>query len=547
MAEIGRPLRRKSSFWAILLGLAAAATATAATLPAGFTEAQVASGLGSPTAMAFAPDGRLFVTEQGGTLRVIKNGTLLATPFLTVTVNSSGERGLLGVAFDPSFATNNFVYVYYTATTPAIHNRVSRFTANGDTALAGSETVLLDLNNLSGATNHNGGAIHFGPDGKLYIAVGENANSANSQSLSNLLGKVLRINPNGTIPSDNPFFLTAANNNRAIWALGLRNPFTMAFQPGTGRMFINDVGQSTWEEIDDGIAGSNYGWPVNEGPTANPSYRSPIYWYGHGDGNFLGCAITGGTFYNPAVSQFPGSYANVYFFADFCGGWINVLDPANGNAVTGFATGIDAPVDLKVDASGSLYYLARGGSTSGAVYRVDFFRAVAASSRKVHGGTATFDLPLASAPGNPTVEPRSGGAAGGDHTIVFTFNKSVTAGTAAVTEGTAIAGVPTFSGSEMSVPLTGVANEQYVTVTVSNVVATDGTTDGSGSVRVGFLLGDVSQNRVVTLTDLGLVNAQIAQFVTATNYLNDVNTSGTLSVADKGITNTQLTKSLPAP
>src|SRR4030095_3592132 len=119
------------------------------------------------------------------------NGALLATPFVSLTVDANGERGLLGVAFDPNFATNNFVYVYYTATTPAVHNRVSRFTAsaaNPDVAVVGSEVVILDLNNLSSATNHNGGAIHFGPDGMLYIAVGENANAANSQILTNLLG-----------------------------------------------------------------------------------------------------------------------------------------------------------------------------------------------------------------------------------------------------------------------------------------------------------------------------------------------------------------------
>src|SRR6185369_3625264 len=128
------------------------------------------------------PDGRLFVAEQGGRLRVIKNNALLPTPFVTLTVESSGERGLLGIAFDPGFATNHWVYVYYTATTPSVHNRVSRLTANGDVAVAGSETVLLELENLN-ATNHNGGSIHFGPDGKLYVAVGENANSANSQVL----------------------------------------------------------------------------------------------------------------------------------------------------------------------------------------------------------------------------------------------------------------------------------------------------------------------------------------------------------------------------
>lgn len=183
--------------------------------------------------MAFAPDGRLFVCQQTGQLRVISNGSLLPTPFLSVTVNSSGERGLLGVTFDSDFANNHYVYIYYTATTPALHNRVSRFTANGDVAVAGSEVVILDLNNLSSATNHNGGAIHFGPDGKLYIAVGENATSSNSQTLNNLLGKILRINADGTIPTDNPFYTVASGNNRAIRALGLRNPYTFTFQPGT--------------------------------------------------------------------------------------------------------------------------------------------------------------------------------------------------------------------------------------------------------------------------------------------------------------------------
>jgi glucose/arabinose dehydrogenase len=389
-----------SSSWrvlgALILFLLVAATAAhAATLPAGFTESLVANGLSSPTAMAFAPDGRLFVTQQGGQLRVIKNGALLSTPFLTVTVSSSGERGLLGLAFDPNFATNQYIYVYYTATTPTLHNLVSRFTASGDTAVAGSEAIILELDNLSSATNHNGGALHFGPDGKLYIAVGENANSANSQTLSNLLGKILRINPDGSIPVDNPFYGTASGKNRAIWALGLRNPFTFSFQPGTSRMLINDVGQNTWEEINDGIAGSNYGWPSTEGPTSNSSFRGPIYWYGHGSGSTTGCAITGGTFYNPATQQFPAEYRGTYFFADFCSGWIRRIDPDTGNA-TAFATGISSPVDLRVTDDGSLYYLARG---AGAVYRIRSTASQAPqitahpSDRTVSvGGSATFTV-----------------------------------------------------------------------------------------------------------------------------------------------------------
>ncbi len=352
----------------IFVGLYVSRVAQAATVPGGFTDSLVANGLANPTAMEFAPDGRLFVCEQGGTLRVIKNGALLATPFLTVTVNSSGERGLLGVAFDPNFAINQFVYIYYTATTPTIHNRISRFTASGDAAVAGSETIILELNNLSTATNHNGGAIHFGPDGNLYVAVGDNANGANAQSFSTLHGKMLRIFSNGGIPTDNPFFNQTTGNNRAIWALGLRNPFTFSFQPGTGRMFINDVGQSTTEEINDGIAGSNYGWPTCEGicNPPNSNFRDPIYIYLNDAST---CAITGGAFYNPQTTQFPSTYVGNYFFADYCAGWIRKLDPANGNAVSGFATGISSPVDLKVSTDGSLYYLARG---TGSVHKIEY-------------------------------------------------------------------------------------------------------------------------------------------------------------------------------
>jgi len=360
----------------ILPGLAAAflllsafsLSISAVTLPAGFVGSTVASGLSAPTAMDFAPDGRLFVCLQGGNLRVIKNGVLLAAPFVSLTVDSAGERGLLGIAFDPNFATNNFLYVYYTVPGTFAHNRVSRFTANGDVAVANSETVILDLDNLSGAGNHNGGAIHFGPDGKLYIAVGENANGSNSQTLANLLGKVLRINADGTIPTDNPFFNTATGKNRAIWALGLRNPFTFAFRPGTTRMFINDVGESTWEEINDGIAGSNYGWPITEGPTTDPRFRAPLFAYGHGSGGTFGCAIAGGTFYNPATVQFPSSYVGKYFFADLCNGWIRQLDPSN-NTAADFASGISQPVDLKISTDGSLYYLSIGSSS---VFKVQY-------------------------------------------------------------------------------------------------------------------------------------------------------------------------------
>ena len=366
------------AFHLLALSVLLAVPATAATLPPGFSETLIAGGLQAPTAMAFAPDGRLFVCEQSGTLRVIRNGALLPAPFTSLTVSVLGERGLLGVAFDPGFAVNGYVYVYYTATSPTIHNRVSRFTAVGDVAVAESETVLLDLEPL-GATNHNGGAIHFGKDGKLYVAVGENAVAVNSQTLSNRLGKILRINADGTIPTDNPFYLTATGVNRSIWALGLRNPYTFAVEPLFGGLFINDVGQNSFEEVNHGVAGANYGWPATEGPTNDPEFRSPLYSYSHASG----CAISGGAFHDMSRSQFPITYWGSYFFADLCGGWIRSRLP-NGT-VMAFASGISQPVDLKMGSDGSLYYLARG---SGAVYRITYAPGAHTVDIRVNGGDA---------------------------------------------------------------------------------------------------------------------------------------------------------------
>src|SRR6478736_1309959 len=178
------------------------------TVPSGFVDSTVASGLSAPTAMAFSPDGRLFVSEQGGVMRVLKNGAVLAEPFVTLRVDSAGGRGLLGVAFDPDFAGNGFVYVYYTVPGRrgvAAHNRVSRFTASGDLAARRSERILVDLPDLTSAPNHNGGSVVFGPDGKLYIGVGENNDGVNAPDITTRLGKILRINPDGSLPTDNPF------------------------------------------------------------------------------------------------------------------------------------------------------------------------------------------------------------------------------------------------------------------------------------------------------------------------------------------------------
>jgi glucose/arabinose dehydrogenase len=337
--------------------------------PAGFTRSNLVTGLSAATAFAQAPDGRIFVAQQGGQLRIVQNGTLLPTPFMTLTVDDDGERGLIGVTLHPQFATNRWVYVYYTTPENGVHNRISRFTANPSSpniVSVGSELRIADLPGLSGATNHNGGAMHFGSDGKLYVAVGDNANSAKAPDLNDPFGKMLRFNEDGTIPTDNPHYQAPATLVDAIWASGLRNPFTFAVRPSDGRMHINDVGQGTWEEINVGAPGADYGWPSTEGPTSAAGITGPLFAYDHDGGSasgpggfFSGCAITGGTFYG-ASGAFPAPYRNSYYFGDFCTLFVGRLDLANGNAAYQFGSLQDAPVDMLVGTDGALHVLTRG-------------------------------------------------------------------------------------------------------------------------------------------------------------------------------------------
>ena len=371
--------------------------AAAQSFPTGFSQVLVANGLSSPTSMAFAPDGRIFVTQQGGQLRIIKNGALLAQPFVTVSTTASGERGLDGVAIDPNFATNKYVYVFYTLSTGA-RNRVSRFTANGDVAVAGSELVVLDLDPLSSATNHNGGSMQFGPDGKLYIGTGENANTSWAQNLDSYHGKILRINPDGSVPAGNPYTTGSAQRQR-VWSWGLRNPFTLSFQPGTGRLFVNDVGQVYWEEINEATtANKNFGWAWEEGMGTNPAYTSPIYTYEHQSTGGDGCAITGGTFFNPSSTNYPASYVGKYFYMDYCGNWIKMLTLSGSTATSaGFATNIaGSAVSIKTGTDGNLYFLSRNNS---AIYKISYTGSAAPvitnqpqSITVAQGNNATFSV-----------------------------------------------------------------------------------------------------------------------------------------------------------
>ena len=354
------------------------AQAVRAALPAGFRQETVATSLEQPTAMAFAPDGRLFVTEKTGAIRVIKNGVLRNKPYKTLNVSTESERGLLGIAFDPEFPTRPFVYVYYTTGPGAKNysgspkNRVARLKGTGDIATK-KEKILLD-NIPSDAGNHNGGDIHFGPDSKLYIAVGDGGQyHTDSQKLNNLRGKILRLNKDGTIPADNPY-VGQGSKRGEIWAYGLRNPWRFTLRPSNNALFIADVGQNTWEEIDLGKATGNYGWPDWEGPcpgsapncTPNPdnypdNLEYPRHYYKHS----VGHSITGGEFVTG--SNYPAPYEGGYFYGDYVAGWIKVLtfDASNNvTAETDFDT-VNGPVDFLLGPDGNIYVIALN---DGAIY-----------------------------------------------------------------------------------------------------------------------------------------------------------------------------------
>jgi glucose/arabinose dehydrogenase len=336
------------------------------THPAGFVRED--TGWWSGSALAQTPDGRFLVALLGGEVLVMKNGAQLPDPMLTLTnVDRNGERGLIGVAVDPDFATNGWIYVHYTTTEngpipsePGAHNRITRYTVTGDTA--GSPTVLVDLPPLSSSI-HNGGAMHFGADGKLYVGVGDNAIGSQAPDLASVFGKILRFNSDGSIPADNPYYSSQAGLARAIWARGLRNPFTFAVQPGTGRLHINDVGQNSWEEINLGAPAANYGWPSTEGPTGAAGIAAPLFTYAHGTwvppgsgpgGFFGGCAIVGGDFY-PGAGTFPPAYRGSYYFTDFCSGFVGRIDLANGNDAYAFGKVPAGSIGMIVGLDGSLY------------------------------------------------------------------------------------------------------------------------------------------------------------------------------------------------
>lgn len=340
----------------------------------------VASGLSSPLYLTSpAADPRLFIVEQPGRVRIVKNGQLLARPFLDIgdRVKAGGEQGLLGLAFHPRYDQNGFFYVDYTDRTG--DTRVERYQVSAsDPDVAERQSARLILFQQQPFANHNGGMLLFGPDHKLYIGLGDGGSGGdpqgNGQNLGTLLGKILRIDIDAgdpyAVPPDNPFVgRTGARGE--IWAYGLRNPWRFAFDSASGTLLIGDVGQNAWEEVDAAPAsagGLNYGWNRLE---ATHCYASstcdstgtvrPVLEYGHGEG----CAVTAGFVYRGKAAP---ALAGQYVYSDYCAGWVRSFE-LQGGAATNLRTwdvgDVGQVLSYGVDSGGELYLL----SSNGNVYR----------------------------------------------------------------------------------------------------------------------------------------------------------------------------------
>jgi glucose/arabinose dehydrogenase len=341
----------------------------------------VASGLNNPLYLtAPAGDPRLFVVTQNGTIRIVQNGQLLATPFLDVAskITSGGERGLLSVAFDPAYATNGFFYVNYTDRNG--HTVVERYRVSSDANRADAASAKQILFVQQPFANHNGGHQVFGLDGMLYVAMGDGGSGGdpqnNGQNRNSLLGKLLRIDVSRgdpyAIPSDNPFVgQTGARGE--VWAYGLRNPWRIWFDPTDRQLYVADVGQNAIEEVNVVAAttrGVNYGWRIMEGASCfNPSsgcdrtgLTLPALTYTHAGG---ACSVTGGIVYRGArIPELRGHY----FYGDYCAGWVKSFRYANGQATdekTWDVGDVGSILSFGEDATGEMYLL----SANGRVYR----------------------------------------------------------------------------------------------------------------------------------------------------------------------------------
>ncbi|NNK80935.1 MAG: glucose dehydrogenase, partial [Flavobacteriales bacterium] len=322
------------------------------TLPSGFNISTYIEGVNLPTQMVEAPDGRIFIAEKDGGIRIVENGLLLQEPFYTVETETPGERGITGLLLHPEFEINGYVYIYYTIP-DSNRNQLLRVQSAGNTAIPGSEEVIFDFDPMWAAW-HNGGGMVFDNAGDLILGVGDGTGGIHASQLLTTLGKIIRIHDDGSIPLDNPFIDITEEHLKAIYALGIRNPYSMAIQRSTGRIFFNDVGSETWEEVNEVIVGGHYGWNAIEGPIqpddeAPEDYQEPIFAYDHSQG----CAVVGASFYEPEEPIFPEVYQGMYFFMEHCLGSIFYLDP-NTYESTLFVEGLQFPNSLLTLKDGSM-------------------------------------------------------------------------------------------------------------------------------------------------------------------------------------------------
>ncbi len=360
-----------------------------ASVPKNIKYETVVTGLTNPLFLTHAGDGsgRLFIVQRGGQILIYKNAQLNETPFLDISgiINSSGgEQGLLGLAFDPNYETNGRFFVVYTITANnAI--RLARFNVSSDPDIAETNgTTILTISKTNSFTNHNGGMIAFGPDGYLYMAVGDSGGGGdpdnNGQNKNILFGKILRLDVSGatySIPSTNPF-VGDPNVREEIWAYGLRNPWRFSFDRSNGDLYIGDVGQNLQEEVDFQDAasngGENYGWRILEGNlcynpascTPPPGYVPPVAIYDHGENDSIGCSVTGGYVYRGTA--FP-ALTGVYLYGDFCQGriwgmmrnssnqWVSSLIVDTNYFISSFGEDENGEVYLTDYGSGSVIHL----------------------------------------------------------------------------------------------------------------------------------------------------------------------------------------------
>jgi len=350
----------------VTVGVAAWLTvvpAGATDLPPGFQETVLVSGM-LPVAIDWAEDGDMWIATRDGDIWTFRAGATVKVA--TLTIQEGGEHGVAAIQVDPDYATNGHVWIYYTAPGPP-RNRLSRFTYSGGVLV--DETVVLEGPALVN-TIHTGGCLRFAADGTIFLAMGDDAQgSVTAQNPYDLRGKVLHLNRDGSPASDNPY-LDGASGDPLVWALGFRNPYRCSLQPMTENLFVGDVGQFDWEEIDIATAGGNYGWAAVEGPQppGQPGYVYPIYSYPHVTAGST--AVIGGDHVKAGDLATP--YEGDYFFADFGTNIIYrmVLDQANLPAsVTPFATDASGPVYLEFGPDGALYYLA---ISVGQIRRIEF-------------------------------------------------------------------------------------------------------------------------------------------------------------------------------